>query len=316
MVGYVVQRVVDDRVLLLGLDQHYREAMKLFEAKVLLGCAEKVAAQLGVGEANVPLEGYYSEPIPGLARYFRLMRALQEVTEEAGDAVRGTPDLERILQITGSALYGRPQFERNDEMKLLPTGRDPLSQAMFNAKFEPDLWTVPFLAAKAKDCALEYDDISLVGLAARAGDAVVLAALRESVVLYAEKIVTLGGVPEYEYVWRVDPALAVQANRFIELFNRLVASANAPLHEKSWQEFGFRASRPIPSATAASAAHFYDCFEDNEIAGRCVHLGTRLDTKQMYHWAIRIAKGRGGLEAHDFWHDEMWSTARYRGAQA
>lgn len=92
-------RIVDDRVLLLGIDKRYRDAMKLFESKVLLGCVATVASRLGVAEADVPLEGYYDDPyIPELPRYFRLMRALQNVADEDASAVRNMIELKRIQE--------------------------------------------------------------------------------------------------------------------------------------------------------------------------------------------------------------------------
>ncbi|HET6892902.1 MAG TPA: hypothetical protein VFH31_17485, partial [Pyrinomonadaceae bacterium] len=63
------------------------------------------------------------------------------------------------------------------------TGRDPLSQALYDTMPE---WSLPRLIETAYKSAEETDDFSLVGLAARVKDAVVLAATRESVVLYAE----------------------------------------------------------------------------------------------------------------------------------
>jgi hypothetical protein len=310
-----LQRIVDDRVFLLGLDQHYRDAMKLFEAVVLLPCAKALAGRLDLPPKDVPIEGYYVES-PELTAYFRLMRALQDVKEEEGVAAGGMAELRQILEIAASKLYGEPVFERNEERYLLPAGRDPLSRALLRVQFMPEQWNVPTLLEGAHKAAHEHDDISLVGLAARANDAVVLTALRETVVLYAEKVLLLGGMSEDEpeYVWRVDAALAAAANRFIELFNRLVASVNAGLREKHGMsgQFEFRAFRPIPSAEAKHASHFYSCAEDNEIGGRCVHIATRADTQENYHWAVRSAAG--GWQVHDFWSPQMWTTERYRTA--
>ena len=195
---------------------------------------------------------------------------------------------------------------------LLPTGRDAFSEALRGLL--PADCNVPALTGRARDAALEHDDISLVGLAARAGDPVVLAALRESVVLYAEKILLLSGGLKYRYEWRVDPELARSANRFIEIYNRLVAGPNAalPAGARAGTSFEWCASQPIPQAEARHAPHFYGCAEDNEILGRCVHIATRHDTRENYHWAVRGASGGRGLEVDDFWSGELWTTARYR----
>lgn len=305
--------VVDDRVFLLGLDKHYRDAMKLFESAVLLPCAQAVAGRLDVPPKDVPIEGYYVES-PELTAYFRLMRGLQDVTEERGRPAESMAELRQILEIAASRLYGDASYLRNDERYLLPAGRDPLSRALLAFQDMPEKWNVATLAGEASKQALERDDFSLVGLAARARDAVVLTALRESVVLYAEKEMLLGGMDEEpEYVWQVDEALANAANRFIELFNRLVGSVNAGLWEKHGmsRRFEWDAFQPIPSAEAKHASHFYSRAEDNEIGGRCVHLATRIDTEEMYHWAVR-GNPVAGWQVHEFWSAEMWTTERYR----
>ena len=307
-----LQHIVDNRVFLLGLDQHYRDAMKLFESAVLLPCATAVAQRLKTQPADVPIEGYYGDS-PALTAYFRVMRALQKLKEDEGRPADGMAELGQILEIAASKLYGEPAYERDGERFMLPAGRDPLSRAMLKFRWQPENWNVPALLEEAHLAALEHDDFSLVGLAARAKDDVVLAALRESVVLYAEKVLLLGGMKdEPEYVWQVDAALASAANRFIELFNRLVASANAGLRQKDVMtgEFEWHAFEPIPSAVAEHAAHFYRRAEDNEIGGRCVNIGKRADTNEYYHWAVRGA--RSGWQVHEFWSAELWTTERYR----
>ena len=71
-------RVVDNRVFLLGLDELYREKMKLHERGGLLNAARTTCGALGVEPQNGPVEGYYSED-EFLTEYFQRMRALQEV---------------------------------------------------------------------------------------------------------------------------------------------------------------------------------------------------------------------------------------------
>ena len=89
-------------------------------------------------------------------------------------------------------------------------------------------WTVPLLTAEAAKTARETGDYSLVGLAARAEDPVVLAALRESVVLYAgmefgRQFIDATPQPMYKYVWRVDPELAT-----VEVVGRCVRLGQTP----------------------------------------------------------------------------------------
>jgi hypothetical protein len=256
-----VVRVVDDRVLVLGLDMLYREAMKGFEVGELLPCAQKLARELGVQPVDVPVEGYYVES-PELTEYFKLMRGLQEVEQEKESAVEHLREFKLLWEVTSSSLYGRPQRPGT----LLPVGRDPLSQALLS--LDASEWNPVTLLEHAYEAAMEQDDCSLVGLAARIKDAIVLAALRESVVLYAE-LVAIGFVqePRYTYEWRVDPELERAANRFIETFNGFVPDA-------------------LPRAGPGKAEEFYRAFEGNFIVGRCVRLGSETPVGPHYHWAI------------------------------
>jgi hypothetical protein len=281
------RRVVDNRVFLLGLDELYRDAMKEHERGELLGCARRVARTLRVSPANVPVEGYYSEDAE-LTEYFRLVRTLQTVETGATTTVASLPEFQRLQEVTSSPLYGRPQYGG----RLLPTGRDALSQALLDTL--PG-WTVPALTEAACHIALETDEISLVGLAARIRDAVVLAATRESVVLYAEMIFSKEfQAPRIEYVWRVDEDLARQAGRFIETFNRLF-------------------SERLPPPDPAQAERYWRACDNNEISGRCVRLGWDDQVRPMrhYHWAICPAAS-GEFAVHEFWATEVWTTARYR----
>src|SRR5262245_10918203 len=98
-------RVVDNRIFLLGLDELYRDAMKRHERGELLLCARRVAAALEVAPAAVPVEGYYAED-QQLTEYFLLMRALQEVSEERTQVVAALPEFQRLLDVTSAPLYG------------------------------------------------------------------------------------------------------------------------------------------------------------------------------------------------------------------
>ncbi len=278
--------IVNNRVFLLGLDKLYRDAVKEHERAELLSCARRVASALQVTPTNAPVEGYYAED-PRLTEYFHLVRALQQVDESRTSEVAALPEFHRLRDVTSAHLYGRPQ--QHD--KLLPVGRDALSQALLDTRPE---WTVARLTAVAYSTAHETDDLSLVGLAARVQDPVVLTALRESVVLYAS-LVSLGITPPREYVWNVDGDLAEQARRFIEGFNAL---------------FG----EELPPPDPAQAERYWHAYDDNEVVGRCVRLGH--DDIQLpvryYHWAICC--GPEELTVQEFWHSEVWTTARYREA--
>jgi hypothetical protein len=275
--------VVDDRAFLLGLDGLYREAMKRHERGELLACARKTALVLGVTPTQRPIEGYYTED-ESLTAYFLLMRALQDVPKDRSPEVTGLPEFQRLRDVTSSPLFGRASGAE----RLLPPGRDALSETLRIAW--PD-WTIAHLTAGAAAVAKAWDDFSLVGLAARIGDPVVLAALRESVVLYAELVFGAArGKGEPEYVWAVDPELVTHAERFIATFKSL---------------FGDE----LPAPTAENAAVYWHGAE--EILGRCVRLGIDATGTRHYHWAIRRGP-TGSEEVQEFWAGEIWTTERYR----
>ena len=282
-------RVVDNRVFLLGLDKLYRDAMKQHERGELLGCARRVAKALNATPADVPVEGYYAEDTQ-LTEYFRLVRALQDIDESAISKVDSLPEFQRLRDVTSAPLYGRAQYTG----KLLPTSRDALSQVLSDTF--PD-WTVAGLVGAACRTAQETDEISLVGLAARVRDAVVLTAVRESVVLYAEIVEGAAlNPPPPEYVWQVDDDLARHARRLIDVFTAL---------------FG----EELPPPEPAQAEHYWHAYKHNEILGRCVRLGydDSILPIRHYHWAICRA-ANGEFVVQEFWQPEVWTTTRYRSA--
>jgi hypothetical protein len=262
--------------------------MKKHERTELLMCAEYVATALHQAPADVPVEGYYSDE-PSLTSYFRLMRALQVVPLARAPEVEATPEFQRLLAVTSSPIFGPAEREH-----LLPAGKDPLSAALLAV--DMPRWSVPVLTAEAARVARQSDDFSLVGLAARAEDSVVLAAIRESVVLYAA--ITLGRAmipPRFEYAWEVDPALANAAGRFVDSFNAL---------------FGDE----LPPPTAKYAELYYHACDESKVVGRCVRIGQSLPPTRYYHWAVR-RDSAGQLSVHEFWSDEIITTQRYRNDQ-
>lgn len=283
-----MQHVVTDRVFILGLDELYRQAAKQCEATELLACARAVATALRVAPAaNIPIEGYYTES-RALTEYFQTMRTLQAVPRERAAEVRVLPEYKRLLEVASSPHVGPAA----DDKRLLPVARDPLSAALVAT--DPT-WSVERLVHVAAEVADRNDDVSLVGLAARTRDAVLLTAVRESVVLYAE--VVLGtGLPEprkEEYIWQVDPKLE-------ELGKRFVSAVNAVLHAQ------------LPAPEAACAERYWHASKRNHVAGRCVRLGyAEQGGKTLhYHWAIKHT--RDALRVHEFWDAQAWTTAMYR----
>lgn len=287
-----IYRIVDNRVLVLGIDQIYRKYMQEFELEFLLPQVEVVAKKLDVNEANVPIEGYYGEHIK-LTRYFRLMRALQEVPETSESLVRDLPEFQKIWNVTNSNIFGKPQRNK----KLFPQGRDPLSQALDDLKGIG--WTAHRIIDRAYEVVNEIDDISLVALAVRLNDPILITALRESVILYAEKVeVGYYQGPEIEYVWKVDNGFAKIANRFIDEFNSL-------LPEDTYLSNG------IPKAESQNAWDFYSAYSFNEILGRCANIGfDRSIHPQYYHWAI--TQQNNELMLDEFWDTNLWTTDNYR----
>src|SRR5574341_400021 len=259
--------VVDNRVFLLGLDELYRRAMKRVEVLELLACAREVAMTLHVAPATGPVEGYYVED-KRLTEYFQLMRALQTLPNGRIADVEQLRAYQRLYDVTSSPLFGRV---RNEDM-LLPVGRDALTEAL--EKNRANL-TIPGVTPAAEQAARAMDDYSLVGLAARAKDPVVLTALRESVVLYA-MLAWLGASPGESrpqiFDWRVDDELAQQANRFIRVFNTL-----------------FPSGRRLPDAVAENAEVFWDACDVTSVVGRCVRLGydDTVRPSVYYHWALK-----------------------------
>lgn len=286
-----IECIVDDRVFLLGLDDLYRRAMMRHESTELLACARRVARELGVSPAAVPVEGYYVASAQ-LTEYFRLIRALQTLNRTSASQMAKSRELRRLQTVLSAPLFGRAV--QGDA--LLPGARDSLSDAVEESGADPAGWTVASLVALASARARATGDISLVGLAALVGDAVVLAASRESMVLYALSGATaappMEELPGVMYVWRVTEELARRASRFVSTFNALFADA-------------------LPEPIAGNAKLFFDAADQDAIVGRCVCLGQTTSPPRFYHWAIR-RRPDGTSEVEEFWASEIWTTARYR----
>lgn len=285
-----VERIVDNRVFLLGLDQLYRTRMKRHESTELLTCARAVAAKLNVRLADVPTAGYYAET-RRLTEYFRLIRALQNVRDEDRPHVARMREFQRLSSVVSSPLYGRPV----QEGWLVPRSRDPLMQALDDAP----AWTVDTLVQRACRVAVQGEDFSLVGLASIAQDAVVLAALRESVVLYADVSIFSrepADPPVPVYVWRVDEEVARRAARFVATFNDLF-------------------DEDLPEPVTENADLFFEAADEDEIIGRCVCIGaTPQQPRRYYHWGIH--RGPDGPAVEDFWDTELWTSDDYRDKRA
>ncbi len=280
-----VDHIVDNRVFLLGLDELYRTAIKPHERGELLECARAVARTLNVAPANVPIEGYYTENAE-LTEYFKLVRALQAEGKSSIGRVERMREFRRLLEVLSSPIYGRAM----DVGLLLPIGHDPLRQALAD---EWPRWSLNGLIDRAYQVSVETGDYSLVGLAVLSRDPVVVAGLRESVVLYSGRSRGADMRPPIpRFIWQVDDVLAQRAARFVAAFNTLF-DADLPT--------------PIPD----NAEEFFSAAKPAAIIGRCVCIGTTDPPAiQYYHWAIFSRDGE--LSVEDFWHDQLWTTEHYR----
>jgi hypothetical protein len=278
--------IVTNRVFLFGLDELYREAMKRHERGELLRCARETAGALSVAAADVPIEGYYGED-EQLTEYFRLVRSLQQVPKGRTSEVAGLAGFQRLKQVTESRIFG-PPFHGPF---LLCVGQDALSVAL---KRTYPAWTVENLTNAAYACAAASSDFSLVALAALSRDAVVLAALRESVVLYAMAVGGSANWSDPEYVWEVDEVIQQRAAQFVETFNKL---------------FNERLPQPVPE----NAKAFWRASSEWRVLGRCVRIGfdDSVPPVRHYHWAIDT-DAQHRLVVNEFWDTEIWTSARYR----
>lgn len=281
-----VERVVDDRVFLLGLYELYRTGIKPHERKELLPAARSVAAKLNVRHDDIPVEGYYAED-RWLSEYFRLLRTLQKVNAGGrGGPVENAHEFNRLLEVVSSPIFGKAL----DQGGVLPQGRDPLAAALLSTTN----WTVTDLMERAQKIAIEGDDCSLVALACLARDPVAIIAMRDSVVLYFDGV-TLGNPPVPTYTWTVEPEIAKRAERFITTFNKLF-------------------TEEVPAPTPENADLFGAAyFERASFVGRCVQIGETQGSKGHYHWAV-FAEADGKPQIHEFWADEVWTTEQYRRA--
>lgn len=285
----VITIEVDNRRLLLAVDYLYREHMKMFETQHLLPASKVLMDQLAMSVKQMPVEGYYTES-EELRAYFLNIRTLQQLFRADTQPIAHLDAYQQLSKVMSSAIYGA---KPDNEDGFFPQRLDSFYFALDTT--EPGEWQVETLTNKAHAFAVTHNDISLVGLAALIKDAVVLAALRESVVLYAS--IVAGAAlepPTYEYVWNVTGELENKVNQFIDLFNVLTSSN-------------------IRKASAEHTAYFYDAYQENDIWGRCVYIGfdDSKEPKEYYHWAINYSAQGDDFIVDAFWDTEIWTTEQY-----
>ncbi len=284
--GNVITKVVDNRALVLALDYLYRESMKLFETEKLLENSRILIDELSLPVIDVPVEGYYHES-EELKEYFLNVRTLQQCPLERKHEVENIEAYKILSKVMSSEIFGKGESDG-----FFPQRLDPLFYALQNIPVSN--WSVESITSEAQSISTRTDDISLVGIAASTKDAVVLAALRESVALYGAVAAGCAMIPpKIVYKWDVDVQLQAKVNRFIEIFNEL-SSSN------------------IKEANSENVQYFYYAFEENEIIGRCIYIGYD-DTKdpvEKYHWAVKYEAGNTIVD--DFWSEELWTSERYQ----
>jgi hypothetical protein len=280
-----VERTVDDRVLILAVDELYRTGIKRHEHNELRSAARALARAAGVQPYDGEVEGRYGAD-PLLEEYFRTVRALQRVDEQERQRVAHMPEFRRLNAVLSSPLFG--SMHRTGI--LLPRGMDPLAVALRSASE----WTLTELVRLAHDVAQKHDDCSLLGMASAAKDPVSMVALLDPTVLYFEDP-TFGNPPIPVYQWGVTPDIARRAERFVTTYSALFG-----------EEF------PVP--TAANADLFGAAYYERAgFVGRCVSLGPKQSGRGYYHWAIYMEQDGTPL-VHEFWADDRWTTQRYRAA--
>ncbi len=283
--------VVDGRVLLLGLDQMYRGRMKRHEAGELRRCAQRVAEVLSLSPGLSAGEGYYTETAE-LEEYFTLMRTLQQAPLSLRRRVATLPEFQRLMEVVTSPIFGTPL----DQGLLLPTSADPLYWALKHT--DPRDYSVLGITRRAHEEVLARGDRSFVGLAALIEDPVVLAALRESLVLYAAVPTMSADLSGPEYVWNVSDDLSERAGLFVKTFNNLFAES-------------------LPEPVPENAELFYEACDPGEILGRCARIAYDDSRRppEHYHWAVYRNRSRE-LVVEDFWDADLWTTDRYRRERA
>ena len=288
-----IVRTVDDRTLVLGLDQMYRDEMKALESNELLECVREVVATLKTTPSQqIPVEGYYWES-ERLTEYFYGMRHLQDLPENRRPEVDSLNSFQKLSKVASSRIYGVPVASE----VLLPRSRTSLEQVLEALPGSESLLkeiSVESIIQQGKEIAGRNQDGSFVGLALQTGDPVVVAACRESVVLYNDvAFMAAAREPTYVYEWNVSPALEKLTQQFV-------------LHLE--EATGIRL--PIPGPETAGSYSYAG--EANEIQGRCVALAQH-PSLGWYHWAIYYDRDLKRDEIQAFWSKKLWTTKLYKG---
>ncbi len=194
----------------------------------------------------------------------------------------------RLKEVAESPLFGKPEGK-----SLLNANKDILTIVLENNT--PNNWNIDFIVNAAWDLAMNRDEFSLVAPAALSRDAVILAALRESVVLYAVPVAGCAKIPKYEYIWEVDEVIQDRASMFVQTYNDLFDDYL------------------LPSPVYGNAEIYWNASGSSTIIGRCVRIGydDSVQPTMHYHWAIEHGDN-DDLVVKEFWDSQVWSTSQYR----
>lgn len=281
--------VVDDRMLLRGLIALFSSALSACIKEELLGCARRVVEVLGIEPADGAVPGFCGGD-DELVEYCRIVCALQQAPAAQLERVAGLADYERLAAVTGWPLFVLPA----DGDRLLPRCEDALSRALATTA----TWSIAALVPAARAIAEQSEDVSLAGLAARAGDPMLMVLARElprsSMHGWIDADEAIAMADEYDFDWQVTPEFAVSVSAFVETANALL-----------------RAN--LPAAIVDNVSAFFFARGVGGIGGQCIALGKRADA--VHHWAIsgpHAATRKPGPEVEEFVAAEWWSTERYR----
>jgi hypothetical protein len=279
--------VVSDFELILGLDSFYREQMQQYETKQLLPLVIELFEKLGVSPKKYPMEGYYYKS-EKLKNYFNYIKTLREVSIKHKDDVQNMLGYKKLTELFCSGLYGK--YEYDD--KILPNVKDPIYYALESLSVEN--WNVKNILNTAHTIINDTNNTTIIGLGIIIKNPVIVTALRETAVLYAD--ILCAGVPDFtikyinKYIWNVSKEIEHLANIIIETFNGICPYK-------------------IPLAIEKNAKKYYDRFMSNPFDLRCVRIGYDAFSGKNYHWAIKNQEYlTNNYKFAEFWDEKHWTT--------
>ena len=285
----IIEHIVGDFELILGLDSFYRNKMKKYEEK-LLPLIREILNKLNKSPEKFLVEGYYYET-EKLTEYFNCIKTLKQVPIIHQKKIKKLPGYKKIIQLYCSGLYGEYKFDKN----ILPTVKDAIYYTL--ETLPVNKWNKDNILDTAYEIIKDTNNYSIINLGIILKNPVIITALRESVVLYSEFICT-GAPPPiiyiHKYIWNVSKNIENMANIIIEIFNGICPYK-------------------IPEAIESNAELYYYEYTENKIDSRCVRIGFDDLSNKNYHWAIKNIKNMANkYKFIDFWDSELWTTEKLK----